>query len=61
MTPVYIAIYGFMLIFGVTAIAALVWAIRTGQMENFRQGAASIFDSNEPIGKVTDAFPGTKR
>ena len=61
MTPTFIAIYGFMIISGVTAIAALIWAIQTGQMEHFRQGAASIFDDDEPVGKVTDAFPGIKR
>jgi nitrogen fixation-related uncharacterized protein len=61
MAPIFIAIYGFMIIFGITAIAALIWAIQTGQMEYFREGAASIFDGDEPVGKVTDAFPGIKR
>jgi nitrogen fixation-related uncharacterized protein len=61
MTPIYIAIYGFTVIFGATAIVALVWAIRRGQMESFRKNARSIFDSGEPIGRATDAFPGAKR
>jgi hypothetical protein len=51
MTPIFIAIYGFMIIFGITAIAALIWAIQTGQMEHFREGAASIFDGDEPTSR----------
>jgi len=35
-----------------------VWAIRTGQMRNFSRGALSIFDDEEPVGTVTDSFPG---
>ena len=54
MTPIYIAIYGFTIIFGVSAIASLIWAIQKGQMENFRSNASSIFDKDEPIGKPTD-------
>lgn len=49
-----------MLVFGSSAILALVWAIRTGQMSGFTQGAASIFDDQEPIGRTTDAFPGVR-
>jgi nitrogen fixation-related uncharacterized protein len=60
MTPIYLAIYGFTVIFGVTAIAAFVWAIRRGQMENFKSGARTIFDEDEPVGKPTDTFPGTR-
>ena len=58
MTIVYIATFGLALLFGVTAIWALAWAIRTGQFANFRRGASSIFDEEEPIGEVTDSFPG---
>ena len=61
MTPIYIAIYGFVVVFGVTAIAALVWAIQTGQMKDFQKNAASIFDDDEPIGESTDRFPESKR
>jgi cbb3-type cytochrome oxidase maturation protein len=47
-----------MLIFGGSAVCALVWAIRNGQMSDFKAGAESIFDDEEPVGKPTDAFPG---
>lgn len=57
MTIVYIATFGLALLFGVTAIWALAWAIRTGQFRSFRRGAASIFDEEEPIGEMTDEFP----
>jgi cbb3-type cytochrome oxidase maturation protein len=61
MAPVYIVLYGFAIVFGASAVAALVWAVRTGQMRDFQRGAASIFDNDEPIGKVTDRFPGEDR
>jgi len=41
-----------------TAVAALVWAIRSHQFRDFTAGARSIFDEEEPIGEMTDAFPG---
>ncbi|WP_404420908.1 hypothetical protein [Nibricoccus sp. IMCC34717] len=40
-----------------SAVYALGWASRNGQLRNFEQGAASIFDESEPIGKQTDFFP----
>ncbi|MDX2186832.1 MAG: hypothetical protein SFV32_07870 [Opitutaceae bacterium] len=43
-----------------SAVYALGWASRTGQLRNFEEGAASIFDESEPIGRSTDSFP-TKR
>ncbi len=46
-----------MLVLGLSAIAALIWAIRTNQFQNFQQGAQSIFDEEEPIGEMTDRFP----
>ncbi len=54
---VYLAIWLFMASLAVTAIAALVWAIRTGQFADFQQGARSIFDADEPVGDMTDHFP----
>ena len=60
MTVAYILIWGCMLIFGSTAVCALLWAIRSGQMSNLRAGAATIFDDNEPIGRQTDFFPGER-
>ncbi|MEE4273349.1 MAG: hypothetical protein V2I67_16865 [Thermoanaerobaculales bacterium] len=57
MTLIYIFIFGSVLVFGITAVAGFVWAIRTGQMRNFSAGATSIFDDEEPVGLMTDAFP----
>jgi nitrogen fixation-related uncharacterized protein len=57
MALIYIFIFGSVLIFGLTAVAGLVWAVRTGQMRNFGAGATSIFDDDEPVGVMTDSFP----
>jgi cbb3-type cytochrome oxidase maturation protein len=54
---VYVVIWSSAVILGLTAVWALVWAIRTGQFHGLRQGAESIFDAAEPIGVPTDAFP----
>jgi nitrogen fixation-related uncharacterized protein len=58
---VYLLIWGSTLVFGGTAVWALVWAIRNGQMSNLRAGARSIFDEEEPVGKQTDEFPGAHK
>lgn len=43
-----------------TALAGLIWAIRTGQHRHLDDGARSIFDGSEPIGQRTDRFPPRK-
>jgi cbb3-type cytochrome oxidase maturation protein len=58
---VYLLIWGSTLVFGGTAVWALVWAIRNGQMSNLKAGAESIFDEEEPVGKQTDEFPGAHK
>ena len=50
-------IIAFASVLGVSAVCALFWAVRTGQMDDFRAGAMSIFDDEEPTGDVTDRFP----
>ena len=50
------------LIFGMvfltsTGLIAFYWATKTGQLRSFNKGASVIFDTEEPIGKTTDAFP----
>lgn len=57
MTLVYVVIWSSAVILGLSAAWALVWAIRTGQFQGLRQGAMSIFDDEEPVGKSTDHFP----
>lgn len=61
MSTAYILIWGCMLLFGGSAICALMWAIRSGQLSGSQDGANSIFDVAEPIGKPTDVFPGPRR
>jgi cbb3-type cytochrome oxidase maturation protein len=51
-------VVGSVMLFGGATVLALGWAFRSGQFENFEQGAASIFGPDEPIGEATDAFPG---
>jgi len=41
-----------------SAVYALSWAVKTGQFNRLEQDARSIFDEEEPVGQVTDAFPG---
>lgn len=55
---VFIFIWAFALIAGVTMVWLLAWAIKQGEFKNLRQGARSIFDDEEPVGMVTDYFPG---
>jgi nitrogen fixation-related uncharacterized protein len=55
---VYLLIWGSMLVFGSSAVCALVWAVRNGEFRNFKAGAESIFDAGEPVGRPTDCFPG---
>jgi cbb3-type cytochrome oxidase maturation protein len=56
MTLAYFAEFGVAILFGVTAIWALAWAIRSGQFADFGRGAASIFDEEEPVGRPTDTI-----
>lgn len=56
-----ILIFGMIGAFSMSVIYGLWWALRGGQMSNFQQGATSIFDDEEPIGQVTDAFPDRKQ
>ena len=57
MNFLFIVIWLFMFLLFISAVAALIWAIVTGQFQNFQKGAQSIFDEEEPIGHMTDSFP----
>lgn len=53
-----IALVGLLgLVFFGTAIYAFVWARRQRQFNDFENGARSIFNDEEPEGRVTDSFP----
>lgn len=60
MAAFYLALWGLAAVLGATAIAALVWAIRRGEFDRLREASVSIFDDEEPVGEVTDRFPGRK-
>lgn len=47
--------------FFLVAAVALHWAHRNGQFSNLDKGARSIFDDDEPLGRVTDRFPVSRR
>lgn len=56
---IIITVFGSVVLFGGAAAMALGWAFRSGQFDNFQQGALSIFGPDEPVGECTDAFPDT--
>jgi cbb3-type cytochrome oxidase maturation protein len=41
-----------------TALLALRWAARHGEFNDLPRTALSIFDEDEPIGVMSDHFPG---
>ena len=45
-------------LFFLSAVAALYWASKNGQLRDFDKGARVIFDDEEPEGRITDRFPG---
>ena len=47
MTLIYAVIWGFMLMATLSAVAALAWAIRGGQLSDPKAAALSIFDPDE--------------
>lgn len=60
MAVFYVLVWGFAALCGLSAVYGLVWAVRHGQVGDFTRGAASIFDDEEPIGRMTDRFPGER-
>ena len=57
MTNTLIFIWTIVILLAATSVAALVWAVVSGQFGEFQKGATSIFDDEEPIGQMTDSFP----
>lgn len=60
--PLYYLILAssFVLLSG-SALLALRWALRTGQLRDSKRTALIIFDEEEPVGRMTDSFPGSTR
>ena len=61
MTNLLIFIWILAILLGGSAVAGLVWALVTGQLNNLQGTATSIFDEDEPVGTVTDHFPNASR
>lgn len=40
-----------------TALLALRWAARHGAFDDFQKTALSIFDEEEPVGRMSDRYP----
>ncbi len=57
MTNTLIFIWAVVLMLAFSSVAALVWAVASGQLGEFQKGATCIFDDDEPIGEMTDNFP----
>ncbi len=58
MSIAYFIIFGTIALLGVSAAFVFGWAIQSGQFSDFEKGATSIFDADEPLGEMTDFFPG---
>ena len=58
---VFVLIWSFALFAGITMVWLLAWAIKRGEFNNLRDASRMIFDDGEPVGFVTDHFPGEYR
>ncbi len=54
----YILVFSVLILFALSVLGGMWWAIRRGEMKRVARGAYSIFDDDEPVGEMTDAFPG---
>jgi len=60
MLAYYLLVFGVVVLFVGSVFWGLWWALRRGQFSEFQKGATSIFDDEEPLGRMTDAFPDRK-
>ena len=61
MILVWILFVSSVVILPTTALLALRWALRQGEFKDLNKTALSIFDDDEPVGRMTDHFPGAAR
>lgn len=54
----YLIVAGSFVLLTGSALLALRWALRSGQMRHFNRTALQIFDEQEPVGRMSDCFPG---
>lgn len=57
MTLIYGLIWGSWVVFGIATVWAFAWAVRSGQFRQVSKGSKVLFDEDEPVGEMTDAFP----
>jgi hypothetical protein len=57
----YLILIGGLVLLTGSALFALRWALRTGQLKHPAKTALQIFDEEEPVGEMTDLFPGHAR
>lgn len=43
-----------------SALTAFWWAAKHRQFDNVEDGSLTIFDADEPVGRTTDRFPGSR-
>lgn len=60
MVAYYVLVFGVVSLFVGSVFWGLWWALKGGQFSDFQRGATSIFDEEEPLGHMTDAFPDRK-
>ena len=56
-TAFYVIAFVIAVAISASAVYALYWSSKHGQLRDFERGAASIFDVDEPVGCTTDHFP----
>lgn len=54
----YILVFAALILMTLSVLGGMWWAMRRGQMNRVGRGAYVIFDEDEPVGEMTDAFPG---
>ena len=57
MTIVWIIFVSSVVLLPATALLALHWTARHGGFDDLQKTALSIFDEEEPVGRMTDGFP----
>lgn len=60
MTVYYVLVFTILGLISLSVVLAWYWAVKTDQFSNFKKGATSIFDEDEPVGHLTDMTLGTK-
>jgi cbb3-type cytochrome oxidase maturation protein len=56
-TAYFVLVFSVLGLITISVVLAWLWAVKTDQFSDFKKGATSIFDEDEPIGRVTDVFP----